>query len=252
MNCLPQTEVVDTQMLEDAPLQQMTAPVVQLLSPSAAELPLAPDELMQEAQELMQPPSTTPAAGQGVGTTLLRSVMSSEEPVELAAALTVTPAALTVEEEERLAVVAPHVRIPSPLVQPASGVAMLGAAQGEEPVQAVALQPSATLSAFDLASPPSRAALLRPFEFAANASFQQSPEQLAAMSAPAPLPVQQPPSGPAQLSARVELRVEPTAGDRAEPELQDAAAPQADSPRSLEQVRSRTRKSSACSQHKRA
>ena len=238
MDRFPQTEVVDTQMLEDVPLLQTTAPVVQLLSPPAAELPQAPDELMPEAQELMQTPTTMHAAGEGDGATLLSSVMSVDEPIELAAALTETPAAPAVEEEDRVAAMAPNVRVPSPPIEPASGVATLGAAPAAEHERAEALQPSAALSAFGLASPPTHAALLHQLEFAAPAGGQQSLEQLAATSAPAPLPMQPPPSGPAQLQARVEQHVEPNAGDGAEPALQGAAAPEAEELRSLDTVRS--------------
>ena len=236
----PQTEVVDTQMLmEDVPPLQMTAPVVQLPSPPAAELPQAPDELMLEAQELPQSPAMQ-AAGQGDGATLPRSsLMSFDEPIELAAAQTVLPAAPLAEEEERVAAVVPIVRIPSPPSETASGMVTLGAVADAEPDQAEPLQPSAMLAAFGLASPPMSTALLRPFEFAATTGGQQSPEQLAATSArPAPQPVQPPPSGPVLRPPRGEQRVEPAAGGSAEQTLQGLVAPQLSPPKTLDEVRS--------------
>ena len=241
MDRFPQTEVVDTQMLEDVRPLQMTAPVAQLPSPPAAELPQAPDELMLEAQELLQPPAMQ-AVGQGDGATLPRgSLMSFDEPVELAAAQTVLPAAPLEEEEERVAAVVPSVRIPSPPSVPASGMVTLGAVADAEPDQAEPLQPSAMLAAFGLASPPMSTALLRPFEFAATTGGQQSPEQLAATSAaarPAPQPVQPPPSGPVLRPPRVEQRAEPAAESSAEQALQGLAAPQLSPPKTLDEVRS--------------
>ena len=236
----PQTEVVDTQMVEAVPPLQMTAPVAQLPSPPAAELPQAQDELMLEAQELLQPPAAL-AHGQGDGTTIPRSSLTSfDEPFELAAALTVTPAAPVAEEEERVAAVVPSVRIPSPPIELASGVATLGAAPDAEPGEAEPLQPSATLAAFGLASPPLLTAMLRPFEFAAATGGQQSPEQSAATSAAAraPLPAQPLPPGPAPRPARVEQRAEHAAGSRAEQALHSIVAPQVSPPKTLDEVRS--------------
>ena len=241
---LPQTEVLDTQMVgevdDDVPPPETTAAAAQLPSPPAAEPQQAPDELMLEAQELLQPP-TMHFAGHGDGATLLlHSMPSFDERVELATAQAATPAEPTAEGG--MAAMASNMRVPSLPSEPAFGVATLGAApQVPAPDQAEALQPSATLSQLGVASPMLPTALVRPSDFAAaSGASLRSSDQLAATSAPvplpapAPLPVQPPPSGPAQRPARIEERVEPAAASCAEPELLGMAA---NAPRSLEEVR---------------
>ena len=219
---------------EAAPALQAPAAEAQLPSPPAPELQQAPDEPMQEAQELSQLPDTQ---GAGDGESGLPARHEAQQSL-VATLLLQTMQVDAPEATPAEPVAAPSMRIPSPLRVMSPGAAALGAAPAAEAGQA---QPQPLLSLAPspggLAAPAARTTPLLSVELASAAAAQlaQSPGQRA-MTAPAALPEQSPPPGLAQRSARLEARVEPTAQGRAEPAVHGAAAPPTSAPKSLDEV----------------